>query len=298
MPDRLYDMPLFRPPSEGNNLIVQATLGCSFNRCSFCSMYRSKDFQARPMAEVTADVEVLARAWPGAHRVFLADGDAMVLPTDHLLALCEVLHRHLPNLARISAYATPNNLLKKSVEDLTALKAQGMSLVYLGIESGDADMLRRITKGATPQGIIDAVERARQAGIKVSATVILGLGGEAYWQQHIEGTAAVLNTCAPTYVSTLQLTLDEERINDFMDRFSRPGGDPFLPRDDDGILQELELLLSRLAPQRPIIFRSNHASNALPLAGTLPRDGPRLCAEVAKARQGLGALRPRWMRGL
>lgn len=296
----LYDMPLFRPPSEGNNLIIQATLGCGFNRCSFCSMYRSKDYRPRPLAAVAADIATAARDWPTAHRVFLADGDAMGLPTDHLLDLCRLLRESFPDLQRISAYATPANLLKKTPEDLAALKAAKLSLVYVGIESGDPGVLRRITKGATPDGIITAVTKAKAAGLKVSATVILGLGGETHWRAHIEGTAAVLNACAPTYASTLHLFLEPERVDDFLATWLRRGDpdDPFIPRDDDGILEELELLLDRLAPPQPVIFRSNHASNTLPLAGTLGKDGPRLLAAVRAARAGTLATRPRWMRRL
>jgi pyruvate-formate lyase-activating enzyme len=298
MLDHLYDMPLYRPPSEGDNLIIQATLGCSFNRCSFCSMYRSKSFQPRPLAAVEADIIRFAKVWPDAHRVFLADGDAMALPSAHLLDLCALLRRSFPNLARISSYATPANLLKKTAQELEALKAAKLSLVYVGIESGDGAMLKRITKGASPTGIIKAVTRARAAGIKVSATVILGLGGEEHWESHIRGTAEVLNACAPNFASTLQLHLDEQRIDDFVDTFQRVDGSVFLPRDDGGILQEMELFLTLLNPASPIIFRSNHASNALPLAGTLPKDGARLRAQVSAARAGTQALRPRWMRGL
>lgn len=298
-----YDMPLYRPPSEGANLIIQATLGCSFNRCSFCSMYRSKSYRPRPLEDVFADIAVAARDWPDAHRVFLADGDAMVLPTDHLLALCRRLAEAFPHLQRISAYATPANLLKKTDEELQALKAAKLSLVYVGIESGDAEILRRITKGATPQGIIKAVTKAKDNGLKVSATVILGLGGEALWEQHITGTAAVLNACAPTYASTLQLFLQEERVEDFLETYNRRGDPVFIPRDDAGILEELDRLLTLLNPERPVIFRSNHASNALPLAGSLPKDAPRLRSEVAAVRRALSrgndsAIRPRWVRGV
>lgn len=299
MPVR-YDMPLFRPPSEGNNLIIQATLGCSFNRCSFCSMYRTKDYRARPLADVAADIAVAARDWPDAHRVFLADGDAMGLPTDHLLALCALLRDTFPALQRISAYATPSNLLKKTPEDLAALKAARLSLVYVGIESGDPAILRRITKGATAAGIVEAVTKAKAAGLKVSATVILGLGGQSRWREHIEGTAAVLNACAPTYASTLQLFLEDERVEDFLATWNGRAeeGETFAPRDDAGVLEELELLLSLLDPPQPVIFRSNHASNALPLAGTLPKDRDRLLAAVRGARAGMVQTRPRWMRGV
>lgn len=283
--DRLYDMPLFRPPSEGDNLIWQVTIGCSFNRCSFCSMYRSKEFRARSLAEAEADLTILARLWPEARRIFLADGDAFALPTDHLLALCAIARRLFPGVSRISAYATPANLLQKTPEELTALRQAGLSLVYVGIESGDAVTLRRITKGASPDGIVTAVIKARDAGIKVSATVILGLSGENDWERHIRGTAEVLSACAPTYVSTLQLHLEEERIDDFINRFQRVDRGVFLPRSDQGMLEELELLIDRLHPQRPIIFRSNHVSNTVPLAGTLPKDRQRLLTEIGTARK-------------
>lgn len=289
-----YDMPLFRPPSEGNNLILQVTLGCSFNRCSFCSMYTSKAYRPRPREDIFADITAAARAWPDAHRVFLADGDALTLPTADLLAICEQLSAAFPDLQRISSYATPSNLLKKSPDELAALRAAKLSVVYVGIESGDPDMLKRIRKGASASGIVEAVTRAKMAGIKVSATVILGLGGEQYWRDHIAGTAAVLNACAPTYVSTLQLFLEPDRIDGFLSDF----GSPFQPRDDAGILEELNTLLDALAPATPVIFRSNHASNALPLAGTLPRDRDRLLEQISMARKTMQGMRPRWQRQL
>lgn len=292
-----YDMPLYRPPSEGDNLIVQATLGCSLNRCGFCSMYRSKTFRVRPLAEVEADVVRAARVWPDAHRVFLADGDAMTLPVDHLHALLDILHRHLPDLARVSAYATPANLLKKTAQELASLRSRKLSLVYVGIESGDAMMLRRITKGATPKGIATAVEKAHDAGLKVSATVILGLGGRLHWREHIEGTAALINAAPPNFLSTLQLFLEPAQAPAFLETFARQG-DAFQPQDDAGVLEELETLLTLLAPPRPVIFRSNHASNALPLAGTLPKDGARLAAAVRAARAGLVGVRPAHRRSL
>ena len=294
-----YHFPLYRPPSEGNNLIIQATLGCSFNQCSFCSMYRSKTYAPRPLEAVFADIATAAREWPEAHRVFLADGDALILPTATLLALCHRLGETFPNLHRISCYATPQALHRKTPEELEALRAARLSLVYGGIESGDGDTLKRIRKGASPNSIVRAVEKAQAAGIKVSATVILGLAGESHWQAHVAGTAAVLNACAPTFASTLQLGLEEERVAAFLADYQRVAGSgPFLPRDDAGMLEELEALVSQLAPPRPIIFRSNHASNALPLAGTLPKDKARLLADIAAARRGAQGLRPMWSRGL
>jgi tRNA A37 methylthiotransferase MiaB len=290
----LYDMPLYRPPSEGNNLIVQATVGCSFNHCTFCSMYFTKDYRARPLAEVSADIDAGARDWPNAHRVFLADGDAMTLPTEHLAEILDYLAARLPNLARVSAYATPKNLNAKSVEEMAALREKKLSLVYLGIESGATAVLKRIRKGASQDSIAKALARAREAGLKVSATVILGLGGQSGWEAHIEGTAELVNREPPTYLSTLQLDLEPPVYARFM-AAQAPG---FEFQDDEGILAEQERLLSLLDPPRPVIFRSNHASNCLPLAGNLPKDKDNLLAAVAAARAGTQALRPRWIRGL
>ena len=288
-----YNMPLWRPPSEGNNLIIQATIGCSFNRCTFCSMYRTKTFQARPPAQVFADIEAAARVWPDAHRVFLADGDALVLPTEALLAILHKLAASFPDLARVSSYALPANLIKKSVDELAALKRAKLTLLYYGLESGDADILKRVTKGASPRAIIQGLGKARDAGLKVSATVILGLGGRNRWREHVDGTAAVVNEAAPTYLSTLHLGLDPMIADEFHQRF----GEPFEPQDDAGMLVEQKHLIAQLDPSTPVIFRSNHASNALPLAGTLPKDRDALLAALGAAQAGDIPLRPKYLRG-
>lgn len=290
----IYDMPLYRPPSEGENLIIQATLGCSFDQCTFCSMYREKTYRARPLEDVFADIEDAAADWPEAHRVFLADGDAMTLPTDHLLALLDKLAACLPNLARVSSYATPSNLLRKSPEELAVLKAKRLSLVYIGVESGASGMLKRIRKGATQDSMAKAIGKASDAGIRTSATVILGLGGRGRWEEHIAGTAELINRAPPTYLSTLQLAL----APNVRDRFMAEFGEPFEWQDDEAVLVEQEHLLAALNPPRPVIFRSNHASNALALAGNLPCDRDRLLAQIKAARQGQIALRPAFLRGL
>ena len=288
-----YDMPLWRPPSEGRNLIIQVTIGCSFNRCTFCSMYRSKSFHARPFEDVLADILDAARSDPDSHRVFLADGDALVLPTSQLHRILEALAAHFPNLARVSCYALPANLLRKSTEELASLKAAKLSLIYYGIESGSADILRRISKGASPGMMVEGLAKAKEAGLKVSTTVILGLAGRNRWRQHIDETVALINRAAPTYLSTLQLGLDETVEDLFHERF----GEPFERQDDDGMLAEQERLVGAIDPPSPIIFRSNHASNSLPLAGTLSRDRERLLAELSAARAGEVPLRPAFMRG-
>jgi hypothetical protein len=289
-----YDMPVYRPPSEGPNLIIQATLGCSFNGCSFCSMYKAKSFRIRPLDDVFADIKAGAEAWPDAHRVFLADGDALVLPTDHLLRILDSLHQHLPDLARVAAYATPVNLRRKSLAELVELKRRGLNLIYVGIESGSADILKRIRKGATRKSLIAALTKAIEAELKVSATVVLGLGGRNRWRDHADGTADLISQAPPTYLSTLQLYLEDHVV----ERFTSAYGEPFDWQSDEGILDEQERLIAGIQTTRPIIFRSNHASNCLALAGNLPRDKDRLLAQIAQARQGAVALRPLFARGL
>jgi radical SAM superfamily enzyme YgiQ (UPF0313 family) len=294
MPGLVYDMPLYRPPSEGNNVIIQATLGCSFNKCTFCSMYKTKEYQARPLEDVFADIDKAAEIWPDTHRVFLADGDALVLPTDSLTRILDRLGERFRNLARVSVYALPANLLKKSVDELKILKERKLTLLYYGIETGSADILKRIRKGASPQGMIEGLTKAEEAGIKTSCTVILGLGGKRRWEDHIDETADLLNAAAPAYVSTLQLMLDDLSFGEFVETF----GEPFEFQDDEGILMELERLIARMNPGSPVIFRSNHASNALPLAGTLPRDRDRLLAAIHAVQAGTTHLRPQWSRSL
>jgi len=289
-----YDMPLYRPPSEGNNLIIQATLGCHFNQCSFCSMYKTKSYQARPLEDVFKDIEQAGAVWPEAARVFLADGDALSLPMENLRPILEKLVAIFPNLTRVSAYATPGDLLKKTPEELQELKALKLSLVYVGIESGSPKILKKITKGASQKGIIQALQKARDNGLKVSATVILGLGGKNHWEEHIDGTVELLNQAPVTYLSTLQLYLEEIAYDEFMTKF----GEPFEFQEDQAIMLELERLLSNLKPPAPVIFRSNHASNALALAGNLPKDQKRLISEVQQVIKGAGGMRPRFMRGL
>lgn len=289
-----YDMPLYRPPSEGNNLIIQATLGCSFNQCSFCSMYKTKEYRARPLTDVFADIERAAQVWPHAHRIFLADGDALTLPMDSLRAILDKLAQCFPHLNRVSAYATPGNILKKTQAELEELAARKMPLFYLGVESGDPVMLKKITKGASPKGIAQALHKARDAGLKISATVILGLGGKKYWEQHIDGTVALLSEAPVNYLSTLQLYLEDIAYDEFMQKFD----EPFEPQNDLAVLKELERLLSGIKPPAPVIFRSNHASNALALAGNLPKDQDRLIAQVRGAMADMGRIRPHYLRGL
>lgn len=287
-----YDMPVYRPPSEANSFILQVTLGCSFNRCSFCSMYRTKQFAIRPLAAVQAEIQTVARGNPATRRVFLGDGDALAAPVEHLLAILAALRAAFPQLERVSSYALPANLLKKSVEELAQLRENGLTLLYYGIETGSADLLKRITKGATPEAMITGLGKAQLAGLTISATVILGLGGQAHWQEHIDATADLVNRVQLDYLSTLQLMLDPMIHSEFHRKFR----EPFLEQDDRALLLEQARLIERLNPPAPLIFRSNHASNALALAGELPQDRERLLAQLKQALAGRMRLRPEWLR--
>lgn len=290
-----YNFPLYRPPSEGENLIIQATLGCSYNRCTFCSMYRTKNFAIKPLFQVLEEIDQAVLDWPTAGRVFLADGDALVLPTHHLMAILNHLNKRLPKLTRVSCYALPANVQKKSLKDLQQLKANKLSLLYYGIETGDKNLLKRIQKGASPHSMIEGLQKADSAGIKVSATVILGLGGKNHWQDHIESTIALLHQAPVTYLSTLQLMLDPMLAAKFAADFDPP----FQHQDDLDILIEQRGLVSGLiTPPKRIIFRSNHASNALSLSGVLPKDRDKLLALLDVALEDGKGLRPHWRRSL
>lgn len=288
-----YSFPLYRPPAEAENIILQATLGCSHNRCHFCSMYKSKRFTIRPIEEVQKEIEILSHVYPNANKVFLGDGDALALPTEHLAKLLRLLKEAFPRLSRVSLYATAQNFMEKSVDELKELRAGGLSLAYFGIETGNDELLDKIDKGVNAADMIEALHRAHEAGTKVSSTVILGIGGLEYTHEHIRDTIKLINTAPMTYLSTLQLGFEA----DVEERFRR-SFNAFTPLNDLQILEEQRYLLSKISPPQKIIFRSNHASNALHLAGTLPKDTSRLTNEIDHAMNiGEGAMIPQWMRG-
>nr|VFK10683.1 MAG: Radical SAM superfamily enzyme YgiQ, UPF0313 family [Candidatus Kentron sp. LPFa] len=292
-----YDMPLYRPPSEAYSLIFQVTLGCSFNQCAFCSMYRSKRFSIRPLDEVLSEIRDVARYHTEARRVFLADGDALACPTEHLEEILVALRESFPKLTRVTCYALPGNLLRKSVEELSRLRQRGLAMIYYGIESGSPEILKRITKGATPRSMITGLDKARAANLKVSGTVVLGLGGRARWREHMDGTIALVNKVSLNYLSTLQVRLEPVVREEFPRKFARLGG-TYEPQDDFGILAEQARLIAGLDPPSPVIFRANHASNALPLKAILPRDREKMLALLGAASNGEIPLRPAAARGL
>lgn len=287
-----YDYPLFRPPAEAENIILQVTLGCSYNNCSFCSMYKTKKYQEKSLESIYKDIDIFVSHYPNAHKIFLADGDALGLPTDKLVLILEYLNKSFKKLRRVSTYASAQNLLEKSKEDLELLLSHKLNLIYYGIETGSDIVLKKITKGVNQNDIINSLNKV-PSGMKISATVILGIGGAKYTKEHIKDTAHTINNTTINYLSTLQLGLEEDVKDYFYKKF-----DDFILLDDMKILDEQKRLLEQLNPNNKIIFRSNHASNALHLAGTLNKDKARLIEELDNAINiGSKALIPDIFRG-
>ena len=287
-----YDMPLYRPPSEAYSLIFQVTLGCSHNRCAFCIMYRKKKFRIRSWEELKADILEAALSYRGITRIFLADGDALVIDTDYMLQILNFLYEKFPALERVSAYANPANLLKKSKEDLQRIRKAGLQMLYFGIETGDDELLVKIKKGATAQELIVSAKKAIDSGFVLSATVILGLAGKKGSERHAIETARVCSAINPHYLSALTLILEDDNRY-----FSRCLGKDWEMMDKLEILIELRTMIEHFHLDK-CIFRSNHASNYLAIKATLNHDKERLLKEIDNALKNPAQLRPEFLRGL
>lgn len=288
-----YDYPLYRPPSEARSTIFQVTLGCSFNQCSFCDMYRSKEYSERPWDEVKTEIDTMAEGAPGTRKVFLADGDALNLDTDYMVRILEYVSSKFPLLERISCYAMPMNILKKSPEELARMRDAGLSMLYLGIESGSDLILRKVTKGAVGETIVRSVRKAKEAGYVMSCMIILGLGGRTHSREHIRGTADVINASSPDYVGALTLYLENGIKDEFLTKF----GEEFIPVSDYEALDELQDLVERIDATDEIVFRANHGSNAYNIKGTFPRDKDDMLAKIAWLRSHPEEMRPKGLRG-
>jgi radical SAM superfamily enzyme YgiQ (UPF0313 family) len=287
-----YDYPLYRPPSEASSVIFQITLGCSFNKCSFCNMYRTKEYFERPWAEIKAEFDVVAKSQIETEKIFLADGDALNLPTKKLVQVLDYLNEKFPNIKRISCYAMPKNLIQKSSEELTLLREKGLNMIYVGIETGQDILLKKITKGATSRSIIEACTKAKKSGLIISCMIILGIGGKKYSMQHIRATASVVSEVSPNYLAALTLILEDGVYGEFMQKF----GEPFEFLDDSSILDELEILVNSITPASSIVFRANHASNVYSIGGNLPEDKDKIIKQVRKLKEHPELLKPKILR--
>jgi len=289
-----YHEPLFRPPSEAYSLILQPTIGCSWNRCAFCEMYSTKKFKIRDIGEVKSDIRSMSPHAEHLRKVFLADGNAMVLPTGYLLELLEELNMAFPKLSRVSAYALPKDLASKSDEELSQIQRAGLKLIYVGIESGDDEVLKMINKGETYESTVKGLQKAKYAGIKSSVMILSGLGGKLYSRQHAENSAKIVNATQPEFLSTLVLSYPHG-----LDHFKRRFEGEFEPCEVPGLLQELKIFIENTELEQSV-FRSDHASNYLILKGTLGRDKERMLDEInaALTDPGNAGLRPEFLRGL
>jgi radical SAM superfamily enzyme YgiQ (UPF0313 family) len=288
----LYDYPLYRPPSEANSIIFQITLGCSYNKCSFCNMYRTKEYVERPWEEIKSEIDLAANAYPEAQRIFLADGDALNVATDKLIQILVYLYTKFTNLKRISCYSMPKNILQKKDDELDKLRAAGLGMLYVGIETGNDALLKKVTKGATCKGIIQSCQRARQHGYILSCMIILGLGGKTYTKEHIHDTGRIISEIAPDYLAALTLYLEDGIYNEFMIKF----GEPFTALDDIEVLEELERLILDFNPVTPVIFRANHASNVYSFGGTIPQDKQKLLSLICELKLQPEMLKPKILR--
>jgi len=290
-----YEGNVFRPPSEARSYILQCTVGCTHNRCTFCAMYKDKKYHVRPMAEIKEDIKMAKRYYHDVEKVFLADGDALAMETTDLIEILEELYKTFPSLHHVGIYASPDSILAKQIAELTALKAAGLTIAYLGVETGDPDFLQDIRKGVTYDEMVEAGKQIRRAGILLSVTVLLGLAGRTPKAvSHAVNTAKILNEMNPDYIGALTLMLvPRTELYRRMERgeFELPG--PF------EILDEMRILIGHLEVSGTE-FRSNHASNYLPIKGRLPEDKEKMLALINEIirKNDRSYLRPDYMRAL
>lgn len=289
-----YEEPLFRPPSEARSLIVQMTVGCSWNRCTYCAMYRGKRFRVRPVEDVIAEIRAVAPMADRYRRVFLADGDALAAPQESLESVLEAVRRHLPRVQRVGIYADSRSILAKGVDGLARLAERGLGIVYFGPESGDDVTLKTVRKGATAERQLEACRVVRDAGPKLSVMVLLGLAGVEGSRRHAEATGRFLVKAEPTYGAALTVT----PVPGTEFHATLRDGALQLP-DRWGMLRELAWMLRAMEGYRGP-FHANHASNYLPLKLRLPRDRESTIELIDRvvAERDDTRLMPEWARGL
>ncbi|MBQ1675257.1 MAG: radical SAM protein [Oscillospiraceae bacterium] len=286
-----YKGKVYRPPSEACSLIVQVTYGCSHNGCAFCDMYDDKRFALRPMAEIREDFELARQLYRSVERVFLADGDALIRPAEQLLEILGWVYDLFPECQRVTCYASPTSLHVRAEDELRALRGAGLTMVYMGLESGCNAVLERMNKGHDAASIIAAGQKARRCGLALSVTAISGLGSLDLLEDHAMGTAQALSAMKPEYIGLLTLMVEPGTP---LERWVREGS--FVVPGAPDILRETEIFLHHIDSEGSI-FRMNHASNYLTLKGTLNADKPALLARVHQGMLGQG-LRPAYLRAL
>lgn len=290
-----YEGNIYRPPSEARSYILQCTVGCSHNRCTFCSMYKDKKYRVRPLEEIQADIRMAKLYYNDVEKVFLADGDALAMETSDLVEIVKDLYKTFPSLHHVGIYASPESILDKSLDDLKLLQETGITIAYLGVETGDPQLLKEIRKGVTYEEMVEAGRKIRQAGILLSVTVILGLAGRTPRAvDHARNTARILNDMNPDYAAALTLMLaPNTELYKKMKKGEFEIPEPF------EILDELRIIIENLDVQE-CEFRSNHASNYVAVKGRLPYDKEAMLRLINSVIENndLKYLRPDYLRGL
>lgn len=286
-----YEGAVYRPPSEAYSLIIQVTIGCSQNDCIFCNMYKEKRFRMRKLEEVLSDFAEARAKYRTVKKIFLADGDALICRMDYLEAILQFIQEHFSECTQVTAYGSPRSVLLKKQEELNKLRELGLSMIYMGLESGNAEVLKFMKKGATPDEMIEAAGKIHEAGIRLSATAISGLGGRKLWREHAQDTGKVLSKMKPEYVGLLTLMVEEDLP--LADEIRQGNFELLTPYDI--LIETKELLKNIDCPG--CIFRSNHASNYVNLRGTLNEDREFMIGLLDEAIQGNIHLKSEWMRG-
>ena len=288
-----YEGDIYRPPSEAYSLLIQVTIGCSHNKCTFCSMFKDKKFRVRNVDEVMEDLEMARKTYRRVDRIFLCDGDALCLANYKLVAILDKIKELFPECQRVSVYGSAKDVLRKTPEELKELYDKGIEMIYLGAESGSAKVLEAINKGVTPEQLIEAVHKIEASGIKASVTFISGLAGKAGWQEHAVETGKMITEMNASYVGLLTLMLDPRAP---ITEQIRSGELELLSGEE--VVAETYLMLKNANPTKPCVFRSNHASNYVSLRGDLPRDKELMLSKLKLAMENTGMLKDERFRAL
>jgi radical SAM superfamily enzyme YgiQ (UPF0313 family) len=288
-----YEGMIYRPPSEARSYLLQVTVGCSHNRCRFCSMFKAKKFHVRPMDDILDDIDMARKYYRYVNKIFLCDGDALCLSTTKLLTILDRIGEVFPECERVGVYGSPKDVLRKTDDELRTLKEHGIDIIYIGAESGSDEILKAIDKGATREEIITAVQRIEAADIMASVTFISGLGGRPLWREHAVETGTMISEMGATYVGLLTLLLEpgapmrEDVIEGRFELLS-----------PEEVIAETLLMMKNINVEKKCVFRSNHASNYVSLRGDLPYDKERMIAQLERAMEDTGLLKDERFRAL
>lgn len=281
-----YEGDIYRPPSEAYSLLIQVTIGCSHNKCTFCSMFKDKKFRVREVSEVLEDLEMARKTYRRVDKIFLCDGDALCLANSKLVVILDKIKALFPECKRVGIYGSAKDILRKTPEELKELYEKGIGIVYLGAESGSQKVLDDICKGVTCEQMIEAVHKIENSGMKASVTFISGLAGKAGWEEHAMETGRMISQMNASYVSLLTLMLDPRAP---ISRQIESGELQLLSAEE--VVAETYLMLKHAQPSKECIFRSNHASNYVSLRGDLPADKQRMMAQLQRAMEDKGLLK-------